>query len=38
MLSYQDAEKEKDIKILFLGLENSGKSTIIARLKDFLVI
>ena len=27
-----------NIKILFLGLDGSGKSTIIARLRDFKVI
>ncbi len=27
----------KEIKILFLGLDGSGKSTIIVRLKDFQV-
>ena len=35
MLSYTPVEK--DFKILFLGLEGSGKTTIITKLKELLV-
>jgi len=35
MLSYKPVEK--DFKILFLGLEGSGKTTIITKLKELLV-
>lgn len=37
-MSSQSKNKNKnEIRILFLGLDGSGKSTIIAKLKDFKV-
>ncbi len=32
-----NSRDKSDLKILFLGLEGSGKSTIIVRLRDFKV-